>query len=322
MLCGIRDYLRKLTKTHTDQGELAHPSDGIYRVSDSDLEGLLYYILHAIDRPEQTNSGSSSPLTSNLGPRVVRPIHPIRPMASDHATTISESKASFTTDMDSPEGGLQEKQSTTKASMVSQSGITEVIWPSIRGRRMGGAAHVQPPTLPDNNDKANSIESTGLEPDWACAGTQSKSESCESCSGGQGRGSIAAATGGDEQHQQAERIPGGVQRRSSVLATLRKKSVALGQAMGSFVNGGYRNVNYRERRPSSIFRIRAILDRLEPSRPKQDVAVFSAFTGAQPIQPMDVYTARRSGPPCHTACSEDGRQHQCVQHESIETPPG
>lgn len=296
MLCGIRNYLREASQTHTDQGRLAHPSDEVYMVSDSDLDGLLCYILQALDRPEET-----------------RPVNPSLP------TSNLKLPPGQSFDMDSSENELQKRQSTPKTTIVSQSGITEVIWPPIPDRRMGKTASRRAST--DDKDNDSFIESTGLEPDWACTRARSKGDLCDSCSGAQGRGSIAVLTGADEQDQSAERVPGGEQQRSSVLDTLRKKSVALSQAMGSLVNGRYRNADYRERRTSSIFRMRAILDRLEPSRPKQNAAVFSAFTGAQPIQPLDVYAARRSGPG-HTTCSEDGRQHQCVQHESVETPPG
>lgn len=76
-------------------------------------------------------------------------------------------------------------------------------------------------------------------------------------------------------------------RRSSFFAVLRKRSTVLSHNLGSFVNGSYRNNDYRQQRPSSSFRMRAILERLAPSRPKQDPAVYSAFTGAQPVQALE-----------------------------------
>lgn len=64
--------------------------------------------------------------------------------------------------------------------------------------------------------------------------------------------------------------------------------------------------------------MRGILDRIQPSRsrPEEDLDIYTAFTGAQPVTPIDQYNshARRPEPPID-ACSEDGRRHKCVQHE-------
>lgn len=97
---------------------------------------------------------------------------------------------------------------------------------------------------------------------------------------------------------------------SGMLSSIRKKSFQFGQAIGNVINGGYRNTDHIPRRESSAIRMRAILDRVSPARPNpnQDTPFYVAMTGAQPIRPIPI----RPKPP-KQACSEDGRDHKCVQ---------
>lgn len=132
---------------------------------------------------------------------------------------------------------------------------------------------------------------------------------------------MVVMTSADETTQQAAGEVDQAGKTASYLSRFRKKSTQLGNAIGSFMNGDFRNADYKPRRESTVVRLRTALDRIEPSRPKQDAAIFSAFTGAQPIDVVDQYHARRPGPPSNT-CSEDGRLHRCVQHEVTGTPPG
>lgn len=122
----------------------------------------------------------------------------------------------------------------------------------------------------------------------------------------QQRNSKVITTITNEPAQQAADEVEEAEENPSFLIALRKKSVRLGHAIGSFMNGDYRNADHKPRRESTVIRLRSALDHIEPSRPKQDAAIFSAFTGAQPIGVVDHYHARRPGPPSNT-CSEDGR---------------
>lgn len=115
--------------------------------------------------------------------------------------------------------------------------------------------------------------------------------------------------------------PPAPERRPPLLARTRKKSVRFAQNEGPPADGEYHNVDYEPRRESSIFRMRAILDRLEPSRPKQDAAIFAALTGAQSIKPT--YDLDDHRPMSRDqSCSEDGRLHRCTQQDSVPTSPG
>lgn len=117
---------------------------------------------------------------------------------------------------------------------------------------------------------------------------------------------MLGTTNTNEPAQQAVDEVEEVEENPSYLIRLRKKSIRLGHAIGSFMNGDYRNADHKPRRESTVIRLRSALDRIEPSRPKQDAAIFVAFTGAQPIDVVDQYHARRPDPPSNT-CSEDGR---------------
>lgn len=80
----------------------------------------------------------------------------------------------------------------------------------------------------------------------------------------------------------------------TVIGKIRRKSAELGQAVGCFVNGAYRNPDYKPRRESSAMRMRAILDRLSPPLPplEENADVFSAMTGARPVTTEDVFQAK------------------------------
>lgn len=80
----------------------------------------------------------------------------------------------------------------------------------------------------------------------------------------------------------------------TILGKMRRKSVELGQTVSGFMNGAYRNSDYKPRRESSALRMRAILDRLSPPLPSagDNADVFSAMTGARPVTSEDVSKAK------------------------------
>lgn len=317
----VRTYLREATRAHASQPESAHQEDGHYRVSRSDLHGLLCYVVDDVNHLTRDNFqgpklspplGNSTSPSGFQSPRILRPNRSIASLPARHAITLSVPEAYFTLALGLPSGGPQKRHSATTAIIVSPSSVTKMTCPS--------SPHQQ----------AESALWANCSPTWDTAAAGSSDVGPDEADPKAARRDERGATSAkgyetiELERQDEEEHPA---RRSSILATLRRKSQAFGQAVGSFVNGAYRNVDYRERRPSSVFRMRAILDRIEPSRPKQDMAVFTAFTGAQPVRPIhpmisaDADTVRRPGQPSHTTCSEDGRQHQCVQHE-LETLPG
>lgn len=321
VISKVRSYLREAIRAQASQAESAHQEDGHYRVSRSDLHGLLCHVLDDVNHLTQDSFqdpklspplGNSTSPSGFQSPRILRPNRSNASLPVHPAVTLSVPEASFTLALDLRSGGPQKRHSATTATIVSPSNVTEVTCPS----------------SPDQ--QAESVLWANCSPTWDTAATGSSDVGPDEADPKTARRDERGATSAkgyetiELERQDREEHPA---RRSSILATLRRRSQAFGQAVGSFVNGAYRNVDYRERRPSSVFRMRAILDRVEPSRPKQDMAVFAALTGAQParlMHPMisvDADTARRPGQPSHTTCSEDGREHECVQHE-LETPPG
>lgn len=309
MVSRVRDYLQGASKAHSGQHESEQPRDAVYTVSDSDLKGLFYHILDTINQLDGNSARySSPPVTSSRSPSIqsaqmLRPMRSAVSSPADPATTIGLWEASFTPASGLHDAELQERPpatfNTTKATIVSRNSVTEVTWPPGLDNKLRAAFETQ--LLPDENLGSKECPTSG--PDEVEHGTKSQTKLLD------------ASFGDNNSGQQAEQESGPPSRRPSVLGMLRNRSVAFSQVIGSFVNGSYRNADHRERRPSSVPRMRAILDRLEPSRPKQDPMVFEAFTGAQPILPTDKYAARRPSPH-DTTCSEDGRQHTCVQHDT------
>lgn len=286
----LKGRLREATKAHAN-----NKGDGsLYTVSDSDLRLLVDHFSQSINRLPLTdgivNSTSASPMP--------KPRHITAPTAVDPATTISVTEAFFP-----PIVGDQAqdppKDNGTTATVVSGDNVTEITWIA----KHGGTALRGPSGSPTNDESSARAAEDGHKR------TQRQT-------------SMVVFT--DEDKDEAVDlfpVPQPSARRPSLFARLRNKSVRSSHLEGQPTNGAYHNSNYRPRNESSLFRMRAILDRLEPSRPKQDAAVFTALTGAQPIQPARDYDNIRSMYR-DDSCSEDAHQHRCTQHESVPTTPG
>lgn len=290
----VKERMREATESHSNQR--AHDlsmgdGDSCYIASNSDFDALVEHFRDAIHRLQQTcsqdavvfASASRTPSSTSSGmpSTVPKPRQLMGPTAIDPATTISVSEAFFPPVVSDQVRAAPRKNSTT-ATIVSGDNITEITW-------LGN----QSTQTEDPSDRSGSLV--------GATAVQDTSGS-------------RVTNGPLDPGSRAEQSP-------SLLARLRKKSVRFGQLEGPPANGGYHNDNYKPRRESSLFRMRAILDRLEPSRPKQDAAIFTAMTGARPTQPThDLYTERPEF--SRLSCSEDGRQHRCTQHDSLPTSPG
>lgn len=291
----VKERLRQATESHTNPGpQDVAPSNGrsCYVASDSDLRMLLDHLSHSIRRLQQMSPTTS--FASSATPFTIsNPGHLTARTAIDPATTISVSEASFPPVVGDKGHDAPCKHDTT-ATIVSRDSITEITW------------------LVNQESQANhSFESP----------------TARAVQNGHGRAqrqtSMVVLTNGDDNDEAASLHSSNQasERGPSLLTRLRRKTVRFVQPEAPPSYGGYLNEDYKPRRESSLFRMRAILDRLEPSRPKQDAAVFAALTGAQPIQPTHDLEQDRSMY-LHQSCSEDGRQHRCTQHESAPTSPG
>ncbi|ROV91549.1 hypothetical protein VPNG_09724 [Cytospora leucostoma] len=251
------------------------------------------------------------------------------------------------TSADDADGKVWRKaQAATTTTMVSRDSVTATTWLQSEDAApaIGADSEVAslPPTssgTPDSAEQTSGAERTAMEAYQAppCSDTRASVDSRYSvrvdystgCSIGNDTrkrrqsSTMASASEGEPNLQQESREGEDSDLPTTALAKMRKGSFQFGEAMGSFINGAYWNADHKPRRDPSVVRMRGILDRLQPPRaePGEGQDIHTAFTGARPITPIDQYNARtkRPGPPSDT-CSEDGRRHKCVQHET-DTPP-
>lgn len=300
----VKERLRQVTKSHANPStQDMTPSDGesCYIASDSDFRVLVDHFSHSIRRLQETSHMTS--FTSSATPSTIDP-----------ATTISVSEASFPPVIGNQVHDAPSKQETT-ATVVSGNSITETTWlvnqefqpnnfSDLLGSFSDREAVQNASKSPVPNKLANQADDDGHEK--ALRQT-----------------SMVVLTNRDDKDEAASLHSSNQasEPRPSLLTRLRRKTVRFVQPEASPIYGGYLNDDYKPRRESSLFRMRTILDRLGPSRPKQNVAVFAALTGAQPVQPTHDLDQDR---PMYLrqSCSEDGRQHRCTQHDSVPTSPG
>lgn len=318
LLDAIKTYLTQATIAHSlskKSGALLSEQIYTWTANDEDVRGLLHYILDATSYPRQLQSQrpiESFPdsKSSDECPQISKKIPAV---AVDPATTISAPEASFIF-----EGRTQRRRpSSTTATILSKNNITEITWQASLGRLEAAGDPLHSPIRSDVarvSPDMSSDETRG----GSRVTTDTRSSTVETSIPDrfgqdhrrtQQPNSVVVATNTSEplQHdvEEVEEVEE-AEENPSYLMRLRKKSIRLGHAIGSFMNGDYRNADHRPRRESTVIRLRSALDRIEPSRPKQNAAIFVALTGAQPIDVVDQFHARRPDPPSNT-CSEDGR---------------
>lgn len=275
MLAGIKDYLREAAKAHTVPQDQDHPlRDGVYTVSESDVQGLLYYILELADQLRKKGRAQSIITTateaessSSQAPRSMRPV---ASTTVDPATTITISEASFTPAVDTDEGGRQRAQAATTTTVISQDNVTEITWlhPGDSAPTIDAEAETTfgspSPGSPSSTDQSKNAETTRTL-DHLASPYSERLTSVDSRYGvtidyrpgssiarKRRQSSMVVFTNGDE--LDSEGGPGsgeGSDQPTTVLGKMRKKSVQFGQAMGSFMNGAYRNTDHKPRRDSS-----------------------------------------------------------------------
>lgn len=344
LLAGVKDYLREAARANTVLQDQDRPlTDGVYTVSESDVKGLLSYILETAGqlRKKGTSQGviTTAKETESSSSQAPRSMRPVASTTVSPATTITNPEASFTPAIDTDDGVRERPQTATTSTVISQDNVTEITWLHPRDSSPVVVPEVEttldppspgsPPSSadqPKHAETARTREHLGLAYSERRASVGSRSDATysyrpESSIGNNTRkrrqSSMMVFTEGDELDPE-----GGPP--TSLLSMVRKKSVQFGQAMGSLMNGAYRNADHKPRRDSSVVRMRGILDRIQPSmpRPEDDLDIYTAFTGAQPVTPIDQYNSRTRRPERASdgTCSEDGRLHKCVHHETGPLP--
>lgn len=335
IVAGVQDYL--WATTQADPRDISDPllnERAVYTINTNDLRGLVRYItntaIHQYKETEKSFAAAAEHKPSEQGLlRMPKSMHSVAPTAVSPATTISVPQASFTAFVGTAdEASRKTRRSSTTATILSRDSVTEITWMVGQGRLEAAG---DPRHSPVGSDVSRLSPGSSSGDSVRGAQDGQLARDCELGTGPaitpdlptvplddaetQQRSSMMVITSADEMEAQTEQEAENAERRLSTLARLRKKSAQLGQALGSFMNGEYRNTDHSPRRESTVVRLQTALDRIEPARPKQNAAIFGALTGAQPVGPVDHFHARRPGPPTNT-CSEDGRWHTCAQHEA------
>lgn len=282
LVAEIKDRLRKATETNAVQQQQDHPPrDGTYIVNESDIHGLLYYILDVMKQLRTRRESNGTAITDTVvGPSFSPAPRSLRPAASptvDPATTLTVPEATFTPATGVDDGGQQRaaQTATTTTTMVSRDNITSITWlkpmestPALRSGHEADSKSPSSPGTPNMTDQAQMARAASTvdrpvlsQPDNH---TSSDSDSHATVDFNKPRPltrvntrkkrqeSIIVSMGSDEAASEEGLQTGeGSDQPKTVLGKMRKKSIQLGQAMGSFINGAYRNADHKPRRESS-----------------------------------------------------------------------
>jgi hypothetical protein len=274
LLDGVKDYLREAARAKIVLQNQDHPlTDGVYRVSESDVKGLLYYILEMAGQLRKKGmpqgvitTATETEYSSSQAPRSMRPV---ASTTVGPATTITISEASFTPAIDTDDGVRERPQTATTSTVISQDNVTEITWLHPRHSSPAVGPEVEttydppspgsPPSStdqPKHAETARALEHLGLPSPGRRASVGSRHDATVSYRAGSSIGdntrkrrqsSMMVFTEGDELDPE-----GGPP--TTLLSMVRKKSVQFGQAMGSLMNGAYRNADHKPRRDSSEYK--------------------------------------------------------------------
>ncbi|KAI7783341.1 hypothetical protein LA080_011901 [Diaporthe eres] len=275
---------------------------GEYRLTLGDMRGLSYYVRDLTDELFKPKKHRAMHMKHQRPtPAVFNPPRAMQPTGSTPADPITSLN---TSPADGPIRfpGFPRRQrrlpGPKTATLVSAENVTEITW-------FGPISGY--PSTDESEAEANSSPSPETREIPSIVITQPSDEDIRS-SASSIQGPIAADVPRRKQQNLMHVLPGvdeegegsqpqtqaEAEQPETVIGKIRRQSVELGQAVGCFVNGAYRNPDYKPRRESSAMRMRAILDRLSPPlpSPEENADVFSAMTGARPVTPNDVVEAK------------------------------
>ncbi|KAI3398380.1 hypothetical protein diail_9472 [Diaporthe ilicicola] len=297
---------------------------GDYRLTLGDMRGLSYYVRDLTDDLFKPNKyGAIHMRHRRPTPTAFNPPRALQPSGStpaDPITSLNTSPADGPIMFPGFPRRRRRRPGPKTATFVSADNATEITWfGPISGYPSSEESEPEP-------DPPPSPEETGAIPSIVI--TKPSDEGIrEPARIGDGsttvdgptrrrQSSMVVFTSGDEEGESLQsRTQDGAEQPKTVLEKIRKRSIELGSAVGSFVNGAYRNPDYKPRRESSAIRMRAILDRLSPPLPSpgEDPEVFSAMTGARAVTREDVFKSkgRQQSTSARDALTDDMRQHLC-----------
>lgn len=277
---------------------------GDYRLTLGDMRGLSYYVRDLTDelfKPKKHREmyrRQRRPTPTTFSPP--RAMQPAGSMPADPVTSLNTSPADGPIIFPGFPRRRRRRPGPNTATIVSADNVTEITWfGPISGYPSSEESEAEanrPPSPETGAIPSIVILKSSDEDSHNSAGTSDEVITADNQTR-QRQSSMVVLTGQDEQgegSQAQSQTQNGPEQPSTVLGKICKKSIDLGSAVGSFVNGSYRNPDYKPRRESSAMRMRAILDRLSPPlpSPEENPGVFSAMTGARPVTPEDVFEAK------------------------------
>jgi hypothetical protein len=279
---------------------------GEYRLTLGDMRGLSYYVRDLTDELFKPNKYRAMHMEHRRAtPAIFKPPRAMQPTGSTPANPITSLN---TSPADGPirfPGFPRRRRrlpGPNTATFVSADNVTEITWfGPISGYPSSDdtEAEANPPPSPETREIPPIVVTRPSDEDVRSSGGSSQGIVTADGPVRRHHDSAQVLTAVDEEGEgsqaqaqaQAQAEPAHPQ---TVFGKMRRKSVELGQAVGCFVNGAYRNPDYKPRRESSAMRMRAILDRLSPPlpSPEENADVFSAMTGARPVTHEDVSKAK------------------------------
>lgn len=279
---------------------------GEYRLTLGDMRGLSYYVRDLTDelfkpkkyRAMHTKYRRPTPTVFNP-PKAMQPAGPT---PADPITSLNTSPSDGPIRFPGFPRRHRRHPGPHTTTLVSADNVTEITWfgpisgyPSTDESEAGA----NPPPTPETREIPSIVITEPSDEEIHSSTSNIQEPATAEVPTGRQQGSMHILAGVDEeeeglQPQAQPQAQAGPEQPKTVVGKIRRKSIELGQAVGSFVNGAYRNPDYKPRRESSAMRMRAILDRLSPPlpSPEENADVFSAMTGARPVTAEDVFKAR------------------------------
>lgn len=274
---------------------------GEYRLTLGDMRGLSYYVRDLTDELFKPKKHRTMQMMKHSRPTpvVFNPPIAMQPTGSttaDPITSLNTSPADGPIRFPGFPRRRRRLPGPSMATFVSAENVTEITWfGPISGYPSSDELEAEEDTLPSPETReipAIVVIKPSEEETGSSAGNRQGMVTAEGTTRvTQNSRQVLAAVGEEATQLRAQDEP---EPPRTILGKMRRKSAELGQTVSGFMNGAYRNPDYKPRRESSALRMRAILDRLSPPLPsaEDNADVFSALTGARPVTPEDVSKAK------------------------------
>ncbi|KAL1867061.1 hypothetical protein Daus18300_006460 [Diaporthe australafricana] len=303
----IAEYVVSVTKKNCPVTGDKIIAKGDYRLTLGDMRGLSYYVRDLTDelfKPKKyrdMHRRQRRPTPAIFSPP--RAMQPTGSIPADPITSLNTSPADGPIVFPGFPRRRRRRPGPNTATFVSADNVTEITWfGPISGYPSSeeSEAEANPPPSPETGAVPSIVITKSSDEEGpSSAGTSDEAITVirDAAPTRRQQSSMLVFMDGDEEGEGSQAQASkqnGQEQPNTVLGNIRKRSIALGSAVGSFMNGAYRNPDYKPRRESSAVRMRAILDRLSPPlpSPEENPDVFSAMTGARPVTPEDVFKAK------------------------------